>query len=87
MSKLFTTGGHSYEINPEEREWFLLEELQDLVGGFVEQLPVYDGALFFNEDGIARDMPYNPGASELASPHTILGQAVHITAKEMESYE
>tara|TARA_B100000214_G_C23954340_1_gene622021 strand:- start:1287 stop:1511 length:225 start_codon:yes stop_codon:yes gene_type:complete len=52
-----------------------LEEAQKAVGGFVEVLPVQDGQLLVNEEGLILSLPSNPSASQIAG-QPIVGNAL-----------
>ncbi len=52
-----------------------LEEAQNAVGGFVEVLPVQDGQLLVNEEGLILRLPFNPTASQMAG-RPIVGKAL-----------
>lgn len=52
-----------------------LKEAQEAVGGFVEVLPVQDGQLLVNEEGLILSLPSNPTASEIAG-QPIVGNAL-----------
>ena len=44
-----------------------LEELQSIVGGYVEMIMLHDGRqMMFNEEGRHRDLPINEAASQIA---------------------
>jgi hypothetical protein len=63
-------------VNPKNGKDFKLEELQTLVGGenkcFVE--PVYINrkeVVFCDEDGLAKQLPYNAAASRLVGTRVV----------------
>lgn len=69
----------AYLIKPIEIKGSL-EELQGLVGGYIEvvQVPGHYGPsmiLIVDEDGLAKDLPHNPAASSIVS-QKIVGSAV-----------
>jgi hypothetical protein len=58
-----------------------LEDCQKVVGGFVEMVYLPDGRqMLVNEDGIAKQLPYNPVASLLAD-QIIVGNAIILEEK------
>ena len=65
------------EIQPE------LEDCQKVVGGFVEMVYLEDGRqMLVNEEGLLKELPYNPIASQLAG-HTIVGNAIVLEGKAL----
>jgi hypothetical protein len=54
-------------VKPKDRYWSL-QELQDLVGGYIERVPcsVPRMQVFVNEDGLARRYPTNQDGTRLA---------------------
>jgi hypothetical protein len=69
---------------------FQLRELQTMVGGFVEVLPLNDGRLMIlNEDGKSLRLPINARATmlaaiELSGLDSISGNVVVIQAKQLK---
>jgi hypothetical protein len=58
-----------------------LEDCQKVVGGFVEMVYLEDGRqMLVNEEGLLKELPYNPIASQLAG-HTIVGNAIVLEGK------
>jgi hypothetical protein len=52
--------GTTTELEPADGDQFTLEQLQEAVGGYVEQLSFADGELLlFNEDGRMKQLPPN----------------------------
>ena len=70
-------------VEPEGETW-TLDELQELVGGYIELLgvPSKDRVLVVNEDGRLKGLPFNKNATDLYQRDTIVGDAV-ITMKEL----
>jgi hypothetical protein len=50
---------------PETGDEWTLVELQEIVGGYIEPLPVQTATAFVNEDGLSLDLAKNPVASAL----------------------
>lgn len=49
-----------------------LKPLQEILGGYIEQVPVGDGVvLLANEDGLPLDLPVNERASALVQSHLV----------------
>jgi len=66
MAVLIPASGEPREISPGNGREFTLEELQGIVGGYIEGLRAPDGRwLYVNEDGQRLDLPYNQGATLL----------------------
>lgn len=58
-----------------------LETVQELVGGYVELVPLpFGNQLLVNEEGLLQSLPDNPVASQLAGKR-IVGNAVLLTDK------
>ncbi len=86
MATLYKTTGEKVYITPKNKKKFTLRELQNYVGGFVEQIPIGMGhVLYVNEDGRLLELQHNRKASELASQFgypPIVGNAVYCKAEE-----
>jgi len=64
MALLLKTTGGIEEIRPATGRTFVLDELQALVGGFIEVVRACDGKwLVLNEDGKRHGLPTNWGAT------------------------
>lgn len=81
MSIFINTFGLEEEIDIQSLE---LEGIQELVGGYFEQINVEGGLLMVNEDAIARNLPINEKASTLAG-QSIRGNAIFATHEEVAS--
>lgn len=60
MAKVIPTAGEHYEVQPKNGKFFELEELQKIVGGYIEIIYLKKGLLMvINEDGkfIFHDKP------------------------------
>ena len=57
--------GTSAEIKPKGKK-LSLEEMQAAVGGYIERVSVRGGEIYVDEDGIAKGLPLNQKASEIA---------------------
>jgi hypothetical protein len=85
--------GTDAEVRPKNGKAFTLEELQSLVGGYIEPLhtgPPLNMALVVNEEGKIRNLPLNANATAVFQgimyPGTedfIVGDAVILTEEEM----
>ena len=77
MALLILPSGEARTITPARGEAFTLEELQTLVGGFIELTLTLDGQpMIVNEDGIALGLPLNVEASRMARAGRIVGPAL-----------
>ena len=54
-------------VNPANGKTFTLQELQRMVGGFIEALDLQNGfVMWLNEEGKLKGLPYNPVAHAIA---------------------
>lgn len=87
MAQLIKASGEIVTVAPKRGEVFELEELQELVGGYVEAVRTKDGRrMALDEEGKFKDKPVNEKASELADIFPwdrIVGDAVVGAADEM----
>jgi len=68
MAKIVKVDGEEIAIQPDNGVEFLLEEMQSIVGGYIEVLYLSDGRLMVvNEEGLLRKLPFNPIATTMAS--------------------
>ncbi len=73
-------------IEPENGEFFTLEELQKLVGGYVQPVYLKDGrVMYVDEDGAPRGLARNDIASDLAG-YGVVGNTVVLTTAENDSF-
>lgn len=71
-------------LTPADGKKFSLEELQAVVGGYIEIVTLPDGALLIcHEDGRLRQLPVNKPASLLVG-QPILGNVAVINAKQLD---
>ena len=68
MGKLLKTDGTTIEVRPANGTDYTLDELQKLVGGYIEVIPAREKGyiLVINEEGKLENLPYNGRATELA---------------------
>ena len=83
MALLILAGDRHREVHPSSGRAFSLEELQKMVGGYIEALYFDDGRIMFvNEEGKLQGMPMNFNATTLARTQSryrtevIVGNAV-----------
>jgi hypothetical protein len=88
MALLMLPSGESREIKPAQGNAFSVDELQQLIGGWIEPIQLSDGRFMcVNEEGKSLNLPYNQQATELAHPilrpnDYIAGVAVVMTRTE-----
>lgn len=89
MAQLIKADGETRQVAPKNGRYFELDELQELVDGFIENVYLSDGSIMVvNEDGKALGFPINKKATDMADDvilpwDVIVGDAVVGTAKEM----
>jgi len=60
MATLFRTTGHQEEIHPLNGTTFSLEEMQTLVGGYIQMIWTHDGQIMMvDEEGKLKGKPIN----------------------------
>jgi hypothetical protein len=79
--------GTTTELEPADGDQFTLEQMQEAVGGYVEQLAFPDGELLlFDEDGRMKQLPFNERATrwlrERGRYDSIVGPAMACHARE-----
>jgi hypothetical protein len=84
MATLLQPDGATSTITPANGRTFALDELQQLVGGYIEFVPVNEqGWLVVNEDGKLKNLPENPKATQLFN-HPICGVAMLCSVDEVD---
>lgn len=89
MAVLLSADGSQRTVFPQSPPCFALEELQGLVGGLIELMPLEDGGwLIINEEGKLQPLPYNKQASLYAHESlwpgdSIVGSAVLVSEHEL----
>lgn len=67
MAKIFNTDGTTREIEPKNGTDFQLEEMREVVGGYIELVDLRDGRLLvINEEGKLYNMDVNLAATSIA---------------------
>ena len=85
MAKIIKSNGTEEEIVIDKQN--SLEQLQKIVGGYIEVVPIAGGkTLVVNEEGLLQQLPLNYKASAIAHG-TIVGDVVLCTLEEMEDEE
>jgi hypothetical protein len=65
-AKIYKADGTIIDIVPENGTDFQLEELQRIVGGYIEIIGLFDNEIMVvNEEGKLADLPINENATEL----------------------
>ena len=67
MAKIYKTNGEVVDVTPKNGKKFELEEMQAIVGGYIEIYYVNDNKdlLIINEEGKIHGLDYNEKATEL----------------------
>ena len=66
MAKIYKTNGEVLDIEPKNGKDFSLEELQTVVGGYIEIAEMQGGEyMVINEEGKLKGLPFNENATEL----------------------
>lgn len=85
MATWLKTDGARVEVQPKDGRAFVLEELQSMVGGYIELVMIPGmNEVFVNKDGLAMGLPYNLAAIMLYDIR-IVGNAVVVTKQESEA--
>ncbi len=64
-SRIIKTNNEVIEVTPKNGTDFSLEELQEIVGGYIEILPLQDNEIMvINEEGKLDGLDYNSKATE-----------------------
>ena len=72
MAKLYKTNGTIENIEPANGKDFSLEELQEIVGGYIQVVPVFGNkCIVVDEEGRMKDYKHNETASQL-----VFGQVI-----------
>lgn len=73
MATLIKSTGEEIAISPAKGRYFKLKELQQLVNGYIETLPVATNQLMIiNEEGKLMKLPINKRATAIALENCIL---------------
>lgn len=73
MAIYINVSGFELDVFPDNGEKFTLEELQKLVGGYVERIAMPDGqAMYVNDEGKLNDLPYNTKATMKLKTHGLI---------------
>lgn len=77
MAHLIKSTGEEVQISPQKGAFFKLKELQELVGGYIETIPVStDQLMVINEEGKLDGLPYNQRATEIAIENCVFDRIV-----------
>lgn len=80
-ASIFKVSGEVVDVVPANGKKLTLEEMQRSIGGgYVERLTIKGGELYVDEDGIAKELPLNARASQLAGT-TLRGDALVLMRK------
>lgn len=91
MALLLREDGTQNEVLPGNGKYFTLEELQTLVGGFIELVYTHDGLLMYiDEEGKQKEKAVNTAATALyryGMHDPIVGTAIVGTKEELDGPE
>lgn len=66
MAKIYKTNGEVLDIEPKNGTDFQLEELQAIVGGFIQIIEISDTEIMvMNEEGKLENLPFNEKATAI----------------------
>jgi Domain of unknown function (DUF3846) len=88
MATLLKADGTEQEVTPRWGKKFTLEELQKLVGGYIEPIKLPSGYMLVNEDGRGKRLPENALATKRLHEIfkrpviTMLGDCLLVSRKE-----
>ena len=85
MARLLHPDGTNETVTPKEGNRFSLDELQGLVGGYIQLVPgehaeTYD--VVVNEEGLLKELPFNQAGSFLAPGHHLVGNVLILEGEE-----
>ena len=83
MATIIMTTGEVRDVRPANGKTFSLEELQDIVGGYIEEVRLNGQIMFVNEEGLLDGLKANRIAS-LEARRTIVGDVVICRNEEVE---
>lgn len=67
MALVIPAAGPMYTVEPANKQKFGLEQLQEIVGGYIEIIPLAEGTMMvLNEEGKLDGLPYNLAATQMA---------------------
>ncbi len=92
MAKIYRASGDVENVEPKNGTDFQLEELQAIVGGWIEIIFLSDdegGVMILNEEGKLRNLPYNKRATMLHrrfvyEPDIIVGDVLICNESEIK---
>lgn len=65
MATIYKATGERESVSPNNGTDFQLEELQNIVGGYIEIIRFEDNIMVLNEEGKLMRLPYNQYATDL----------------------
>lgn len=87
VARVIHPDGQEEIVRPAQGTKFTLEELQKLVGGYIElvTLPRGNGRVtaYVNEDGLSKELPFNYRASQIYQRGTIVGPMVIVSREAL----
>lgn len=86
MGKVIKPNGDEFEVTPMNNNDFSLDELQDLVDGYIECLYFKDDSsriMVINEEGKLNGLHYNPIATVIAIQQGLIGIGDYIVGNAL----
>lgn len=66
MAKVIPAVGEPYEVQPKNGKYFVLKEMQEIVGGYIEIIHLgNDKLMVVNEEGKLEGLPWNDEATKM----------------------
>lgn len=77
-AEIFKTDGTRHEILPKDGKYFSLEEIQEIVGGYIQMIPCVnpDYLCIMNEEGKLKGLPFNGLATEEVDDNLFMGDYI-----------
>lgn len=83
-AQIIKTTGEVWEIEPKNKTDFSLEELQEIVGGYIEIVQLGNRKVMVaNEDGVYLELPLNRKASNIYQRNLIVGDVVICSSNQI----
>ena len=76
MAKIIKTNGEVLEVEPKNGTDFSLEEMQAIVGGYIEIVSLGDDLMVVNEEGKLIGLPINDVATAMITNDIIVGDVL-----------
>ena len=88
MATIYKTNGEALEVSPKNGKAFSLEEMQEIVGGYIHPIRMKNGCIMIVNDSDDEDLEMNMKASEaLEWLDLIVNDALVCTINEIQPYK